>query len=278
MHLNPMLYPTLALALFVFWAGYWLMGHLRSLVSRIAFMFLAVLLAIPAVLLAVYYLHCFDMAVWFFTFRTMPCSELTAAGAGVLAGMLLALAEQKTRSSVITLPAAFVMLFVLFIGLGIPYVKMLLLPLHDADLTRSVWKDGVCMQSTPSTCGPASAATLLQAQGYAVSERELADECFTSSSGTEIWYLARALQRRGFTTHYLFTRMLPDALPEALPYPAIAGIAFGPRAGHFIAILGKTPDGYLLGDPIRGKVKLTKTNCAAFTFTGFFLRVQRNNH
>src|SRR5260370_33026524 len=60
-----------------------------------------------------------------------------------------------------------------------------------------------CLQTTYSTCGPASSASLLQAFGQDASEQQLARESFTSKGGTEIWYLARAFRRRGFRTNFV---------------------------------------------------------------------------
>lgn len=213
-------------------------------------------------------------APWFYAFRTAPGSELTAAGAGVLAGMLPVLLGQRRGFLAVTVPG---MLAMLLVGLLIPYAKMLLLPLRDADFTDSWTPRGICMQSTIATCGPASAATLLHAQGYAITECELARESFSSRSGTEIWYPARALRRHRFSVQYQFTGTPPDHLP----YPAIAGTSLGdisavnPRAGHFIAILGETHTSYLVGDPLRGSVTINKANYAPYHFSGFFLVVQR---
>ena len=59
------------------------------------------------------------------------------------------------------------------------------------------WDGGACLQSTPSTCGPASIATILRSLGFPASEREVARNAFTYAGGTEAWYLARYVRSQG---------------------------------------------------------------------------------
>lgn len=156
------------------------------------------------------------------------------------------------------------MLLLLFV----PYAKSLIAPLK-IDL-QNKWVDGVCIQTTPSTCGPSSAATILHLFGISVTERELARECYTCGTGTENWYLARAMRSRGLVTDY---RMTP-AQPTMLPTPSISGTQLGGKggAGHFIAILSHIPGGYIIGDPIGGRRVLTLDQIRAkYYITGFFM-------
>jgi len=58
----------------------------------------------------------------------------------------------------------------------------------------------------------------------------------------------------------------------ALPYPAIVGVRLGgPKgAGHFIAILGKDQDKYIVGDPLTGREDLDASQLQdRYFFTGF---------
>lgn len=95
MNINPLLWPTLALALLAFLAGNRLMRRVSAAKARVGYLLCALLLAAPAALLAVYYLHWFDDALWYYQFRTAPGTELTAACAGLLLGMLPALIPRK---------------------------------------------------------------------------------------------------------------------------------------------------------------------------------------
>ncbi len=127
------------------------------------------------------------------------------------------------------------------------------------------------MQSTPATCGPASAATILNHFGQKVTERQLATESFTSFSGTENWYLARALRRQGMNTSFLLGN------PMDVPLPAIAGVRLKHLAnsGHFIALIGRNADRLIFSDPMDG----FSTNTLAeldgqYEFTGFFMLIE----
>ena len=127
------------------------------------------------------------------------------------------------------------------------------------------------MQSTFSTCGPSSAATLLKAFGQAASEKQLASECLTSRGGTEIWYIARAFERRGFHTQVLIQPW--DSLSP--PSPAIAGVVLPGGAGHFIAIMSETSEDVTIGDPMKGKLVVRRADLKSYyRFTGFFLVIQ----
>lgn len=124
--------------------------------------------------------------------------------------------------------------------------------------------------STPSTCGPASAATLFRQFGVEVGERELARECFSSRTGTENWYLARAFRRRGFDVEFV---KMTD-VPAELRGPAIAGVRVEGR-GHFIPVLGVTNGFAELGDPMIGYERVGLGGLAQrYEFTGFLMVIK----
>lgn len=258
MFLNPLIMPVLLGAALLYLLG-------RRLTHPLAWG-VAVLLAVPALVLAGYYVLPRMELGWFYAFRAAPYSELTAAGFGLLAGMLHpAIMRSPARLgrylvAGLYLPACLAIL-------AIPYLKPVLmpvgmLPFHDE------WADGVCIQTTPSTCGPASAATLLRHFGKAANERQLARECHSCMTGTENWYLVRALRRRGVPVRYQITAHEPAKLPT----PAIAGVRLPGGVGHFITVLGRTDTGYIIGDPCFGRSEATRAALAdQYQFTGFFL-------
>jgi len=223
-----------------------------------------VLLAIPCVLFVLYYVHVLDNAAWFYNLRAVPQSELAASGVGLLAGCLCARLEpQTTGEKLVILVAVGALLLV-------PYVKPILDPV-DLERLADFCPGAVCMQSTPSTCGPASAATILQSFGIGASERQLARESFTYRGGTENWYLARALRRRGLDVEAHIQS--PVGSP---PTPSIAGVLLRGGAGHFIALMSETADEITIGDPLKGKVVIRKALLPEYYhFTGFFLVVRR---
>ncbi|MND07919.1 hypothetical protein D3C83_302190 [compost metagenome] len=46
--------------------------------------------------------------------------------------------------------------------------------------------------------------------------------------------------------------------------------------GHFIAILGETPDAYVIGEPMSGRLVVPKSRIEkTYDFTGFFMIVEK---
>ena len=261
--MNPLFFPVVALAALLFYAGNKAGLRATTARERLPWAIAGTVCAVPAVLFATYYFHWFDDAAWFYRFRSAPWTELTAAGAGLLAGLLYAWLAVIGRAWRIAVPA------LLLAGLFVPYMKAVVAPLDAAMLTDHC-RDGVCLQSTASTCGPASAASILRLFNIEETERTLAREAFTTSGGTENWYLARALRRRGFPVEYVII----ERPVTRLPYPSVAGVRLPGGAGHFIAVLAETGDAYVIGEPMRGRLSVPKARLRdAYDFTGFFMVV-----
>jgi len=266
--MNHMLWPTLLLAALLFWIGAKLERKVTTLTNRTLFAVSATALAIPGILFAVYYTKLLGEPIWLYEFRALPCTELTAAGAGLIAGFLHQARHKhpfmKRQFRALTVPAIFLVVLVA------PYAKPFLRPL-DKTLLQENWKDGVCLQSTPSTCGPASAATIVNSLGKEVTEAELASESFTYAGGTENWYLARALRKRGFEIE--FKSVSSDA--KEFPTSAIAGVKLSQGTGHFIALISEENSNYVANDPLTGRFTATLAELKSdYQFTGFFLVIK----
>lgn len=266
--MNQMLWPTLLIAVLLFWIGMQMEQKIIVSPSRILFIFAAIALAIPGILFAGYYTKLLGEPIWFYEFRTVPNTELAAAAVGLLAGFIHQARhkhpQMKRQLSAVTIPA------IVAVVLAIPYLKPIIRPLDKSQLHEHL-EEGVCIQSAASTCGPASAATLVRALGKNATEAELAQESLTSASGTENWYLARALNKRGFQTK--FKRIAPD-FPH-FPTPAIAGVKLDQGAGHFIALLGYDGTNYIASDPLTGRFVTTLSQLKSdYHFTGFFLVIK----
>ena len=266
MTFNWLVVPTLAAAIVLFVVGRWSIRRCRTNCGRIVLFFLWLLLGMPGLFVALYYLHLFDDAKWFYQFRSSPFTELTAAGAGLFAGALAELGEKQRLAS----PASLVVL--LCLGVVAPHLKPMVAPIPE-ELFSDRWEDGVCLQSTPSSCGAASAATVFKALGIEQSERDIARVCFTYLGGTENWYIARAFRRHGLAVTY----RIEEALPADLRSPAIAGVSIG-GMGHFIAILEISEGGCIIGDPLVGrKVQPINRLTNQYDFTGFFMEIGEKN-
>jgi hypothetical protein len=240
------------------WAAWWLQGKSRA--YRWSACLVSSLAAIPSVLFAVYYLHIFPDSAWFYTLRSWCGSELLATFLGVAAGAWSRVLPSWLR------------LFLLFASMAAataPYVKMIFFPLPP-DQLKDRWSGDACLQSSSSTCGAASTASILRFLGMPGSEREIAGAAFSTDRGTEAWYLARHLRSRGLVAHFDFR---PTYDPAA-GTPAIVGVRFG-EIGHFIAVLSATADSVTYVDPLNGRHVVSLTEfLARYHFSGFHLVVQ----
>ena len=256
MSVDPAFVPTILLAIVLFFLGRKVQMRYPAMAAAIG-----VLLAVPATLAVLYYTHLFDHWQWFYQARSLPFSELSFAGIGFLGGTVFSWQEPETWRERLVLPL-FTVVF-----LFVPFMKPLLDPL-DLNRLQDRCNGSVCLQSTFSTCGPASAATILRSYGQNVTERELAIESLTYRGGTEAWYLARALRRRENQAEFIFTNA------NSIPYPAIAGVRLRGGEGHFIAVLNVTDSVATIVDPLSGEAKITLSALRKqYEFTGFFLKI-----
>ncbi len=265
--MNLLFFPVVALSALLFVVGYRI--SLRTCTPRVSYplLIVACLCALPGVLFAVYYLHWFDNAVWFYRFRSWPYSELTASGLGLIAGVIQAWTIGKGALLRALMPG------LLMLGLFVPYMKPVVTPLDPTTFTAD-FREGVCLQSTPSTCGPASVASILRMFGVNETEETLAREAHTSASGTENWYLARALRRRGFAVRFVVV----EQSVVQLPFPSVAGVLLPGDFGHFISVLDETDTTYVIGDPMVGRVYVSKASIGdSYEFTGFFMVVEKQD-
>ena len=123
-----------------------------------------------------------------------------------------------------------------------------------ADLKTTINNDGVCMQGTDYTCGPAAAVTILRRLGLPAEESDLALRASSSDhTGTEAGDLAAAIQERfgadGVRTEEGDSETL-DELRKTLP--ALAVIKWDARTDHWVAVLEVNDQQVRCGDPVRG--------------------------
>jgi len=260
--MNLLLIPTWLLAAMLFVAGERVGRSNRAWWPVI----LGAVLAVPELVFAAYYTKLFGEALWLYWFRSLPGTELSAAGIGFLAGGLQA---WRGRTFWKRYVSGFFIPFLTTLVICAPYLKQIVLRPHWSQF-QNRWSEDVCLQSSESSCGPASAATLLRHFGKDATELELAQAAFTTRRGTENWYLIRAIRRHGLNVRYVVTEPGLDHLQ----FPAIAGVRLNQAdgAGHFIALLGKKGDNFVVGDPLNGREELpAKLMVERYCFTGFYL-------
>jgi hypothetical protein len=228
--------------------------------KRILLALLAIVAAIPGATFAAYYAHVFPEPSWYYHFRSNTGTELLVVLLGVAGGLVATLLPR----AILVLPLLGVAAFSIA-----PIIKPFIGPITAGTL-QDEWDGEICLQSTPSTCGAASTATILKQLGVDVTESELAAEAHSYAGGTEAWYLARAARSRGFDVDFVFT---PGFTPED-GLPAVVGVRLG-SIGHFIPILGQEGDRFIVGDPLRGRELLSREELdERYDFTGFHMRIK----
>lgn len=259
------------IALAAFFVSYGLAKRM-GVKKRVLLTLAALVLALPGASLAAYYAHLVEVPAWYYEFRSWLGIEVCLIFVGIAGGLVASLMGRISRM----LPLLMVVLFV-----TVPFVKPFLGPFHDGAL-RDQWHGVVCQQSTYSTCGAAATASLLRHHGIIVTEAVIAEEAHSYTSGTEVWYLARAIRRRGLQAEFNVAKGEPLFL--AAPGRsggkwenagvAIVGVRFG-HTGHFIALLGEDEEGKLVvGDPLRGREVLSRKELRQrYVFTGFSMQV-----
>lgn len=219
-------------------------------------------LALPAGYNALYYLHWFPETAWFYEVRSWRGIEALVIPVGAAGGFWAALLHRR----MLVLP----LLATVGVAWG-PFLKPIFGPIK-VDSLHDTWTHDVCIQSTLSSCGPASTATVLKAWSVAAKETEIVRAAHTYMGGTEAWYLGRYIRSRGLRARFV---MSGRGLPDAVRLPAIVGVTVGGR-GHFIALIARTGDVHDVGDPMIGPEKLTRAALEhRYGFTGFVLEVSR---
>lgn len=135
--------------------------------------------------------------------------------------------------------------------------------------------DGVCLQQTAYTCGPAAAVTGLRLLGIQASESELSVLAGTSpQGGTSELALSIALSRRfaadGLKTEY---REFKDLEALRVAGTVLVDVKFGFLVDHWICVREVSGTHVVAGDPLVGWQTLTHDEfLAKWRHTGLVLR------
>lgn len=227
---------------------------------RALFLIIALIAAIPGVSFAMHYAHILPETSWYYQFRSIKGTELVMVYVGVTGGISATFLPRL----LLILPLLGVLAFSV-----VPILKPLIGPI-PSNAFKDEWDGDVCLQSTSSTCGAASTATILKLLGVGAKESEIAAEAYSYTGGTEAWYLARAARARGFDVDFDFS---PGFAPE-LGLPAVVGVRMG-KIGHFVPVLGREGELFVIGDPLHGREELSLEELhARYDFTGFHMRIR----
>jgi hypothetical protein len=128
-----------------------------------------------------------------------------------------------------------------------------------ASLVTRIDNDGVCLQNTGYTCGPASAVTALRRLGLPADEGEIAILAHTSSTiGTPADILADALQKhygsQGLLCDYRSFTSIAELRNAGL---TMAVVKYNLLLDHYVTVLEVNDSEVIVGDPLNGLTKLS---------------------
>lgn len=140
-----------------------------------------------------------------------------------------------------------------------PFLVPALIQKKLSQLPQNVTTDGICIQSTDYTCGPAAAVTALAHLGIEAREGEIAVWARTTSHmGTPDDMLARAIEKHyskeGISCQYRYFVSIEEL---KMFCPTIAVIKYGFLIDHYVTVLEVLDDKVVIGDPLEGKCVLT---------------------
>ena len=143
-----------------------------------------------------------------------------------------------------------------------------------ASLKTKIDDDGICLQGTDYTCGPASAVTALRKLGFLADEGEIAILASTApSTGTPPDILAEALQKRygqeGLVAEYRRFASVDELRGRGL---VLAVIKFNLIMDHYVTVLKVDDNEVMVGDPLTGIHRYTYSEFAVeWHFVGVVL-------
>lgn len=119
-------------------------------------------------------------------------------------------------------------------------------------------KDGICLQSTAYTCGPASAVTALQKLGLPAEEGQIGIlSCTSDREGTPADMLAAGLEKE-YGTHGLtvICRAFGSISELKQAGLTLAVIKYSLLEDHWVTVLDVTPSEVIVGDPLSGLTRV----------------------
>ncbi len=141
----------------------------------------------------------------------------------------------------------------------IPFISPILARNELENIVTEFSENGICLQSTNYTCGPAAAATALYQLGIKASEGKLAIEAYTTpQNGTSDDLLKKAIEKLydsyGIVCDYRYFSSVSQLKGNC---PVIVVTKFSFLIDHYVTVLNVTDDEVIVGNPSSGKEALT---------------------
>ena len=142
-------------------------------------------------------------------------------------------------------------------------------------LRTNVDKDGICLQSTSYTCGPASAVTALRKLRLPAQEGQIAIlSCTSDQQGTPTDMLADGLQnehgKEGLSVKCRVFKNISELKQAGL---TLAVVRYGLLEDHWVTVLEVTDSEVIVGDPLAGLTRFSYDDfCKRWRFIGIVLQ------
>ncbi len=254
-YFNIMLVPTIVLIFILYIVGMVLSRSSNTRWYKVAGIILGVILFLPGLLYAASFFAPVDRICFLLKLRSLPFSELFAAGMGFFPGFYNGIMRFDMRSGPGFLKIS--LFWTALILAVVPFIYPFIYPL-DHETMGNHWEGAACTQTTEYTSGSCCVATILRDSGMEGNEREMARECFTTTLGTQRWAMGKALAKRGFQIKVENLKASVDKIPS----PSILEVSFPGNAErtevpHYIAVLFNSKNGYIVCDPLVGELRLS---------------------
>jgi predicted double-glycine peptidase len=220
---------------------------------------------IPLVLVVVYALAFHIPALLFmppFSWMMMGLRKFAVFGfiATLILTTPLSRVPQKRNRIMIS-----VLMVIMVFSMGIwPFI----VPMVDREqlsrLQTNMDRNGICLQTTDYTCGPASAVTALRKLGLPAEEGQIAIlSCTSFQEGTPEDMLADALNRQyaaqGLSAKCRVFKSVAELKQAGL---TLAVIKYGLMVDHWVTVLEVTDSEVVIGDPLGGLDRLSYADFA----------------
>ena len=131
-------------------------------------------------------------------------------------------------------------------------------PIVGAPAEAVVDPDGICIQTDSYSCGPAASLTALHRLGIQADFMTLARAAHTSQAiGTPPDLLCAALEKL-YPVRAVYVHL--DRLDDLPPGQAVLVLQLGLFVDHYVALLERSDGEIWIGDPMAGKVRLTRAD------------------
>jgi predicted double-glycine peptidase len=230
---------------------------------------------IPLILVFAFALASRDPAIMFlppFCWLTMGLKKFAVFGfitTMVLTTPLSRVPQKQTRILISVLMA----ILVFFMAL-MPFVAPLIDRAQLSRLQTKMDKNGICLQTTDYTCGPAAAVTALRKLGLPAEEGQIAIlSCTSYQEGTPEDMLADGLSRQyaaqGLSAKCQVFKNVAELKPAGL---TLAVVKYGFMVDHWVTVLQVTDTEVVIGDPLGGLDRVSYADFAKrWRFIGIVL-------